>query len=159
MINVKLICVGNLKEAYLRDAFAEYEKRLSGLCRFECVALKEYKLPENPSDSEISAALEDEAKRILPLMPPRAYKIALCVEGKQYSSEDFAKILDEAALSHSEIVFVIGSSYGMAQKVKEAADLRLSISKMTFPHQLIRVISAETIYRAFNIIKGTRYHK
>ena len=159
MINVKLIALGNLKEAYLREAFAEYSKRLSGLCRFELIELKEYKLPDSPSDGEIDVALSDEAKRILPLLPPRAYKIALCVEGKQLSSEAFAEKIEKAAASHGEIIFVIGSSHGLSDKVKSVCDARLSISQMTFPHQLMRVIMAESIYRAFNIIKGTKYHK
>ena len=159
MINVKLIALGNLKEAYLREAFAEYSKRLSGLCRFELIELKEYKLPDSPSDGEIETALSDEAKRILPLLPPRAYKIALCVEGKQFSSEAFAEKIEKAAASHGEIIFVIGSSHGLSDKVKSVCDARLSISQMTFPHQLMRVIMAEAIYRALNILKGTKYHK
>ena len=159
MINIKLIALGNLKEGYLREAFSEYSKRLSGLCRFELVELKEYKLPDSPSGGEIEAALNDEAKRILPLLPPRAYKIALCVEGKQLSSEAFAKKIESAATSHAEIIFIIGSSHGLSDKVKSACDVRMSISEMTFPHQLMRVIMAEAIYRALNIIKGTKYHK
>ena len=159
MINVKLICTGNLKESYLREAFSEYAKRLGGLCRFEVTELKEYKLPEAPSDNEIATALEEEGKRILSLMPSRAYKIALCVEGKQFSSEAFAKKIEDAAQTHSEICLVIGSSYGLSENVKRACDLRLSISQMTFPHQLMRVIIMESLYRAFNIIKGTKYHK
>ncbi len=159
MINVKLISTGNLKESYLREAFSEYAKRLGGMCRFESVELKEYKLPENPSDTEISAALEEEGKRILSLMPQRAYKIALCVEGKQFSSEELAKKIENATQTCSEICLVIGSSYGLSENVKKACDLRLSVSVMTFPHQLMRVIVMETLYRSFNIIKGTKYHK
>ena len=121
--------------------------------------LKEHKLPDSPSDTEIEVALEEEGKRILALLSPRAYKIALCVEGKQFSSEELAKKIDEAAARTSEIIFVIGSSHGLSEKVKAACDLRLSISKMTFPHQLIRVVIAESIYRSFSIIKGTKYHK
>ena len=159
MINVKLIALGNLKEGYLREAFGEYAKRLMGLCRFECIELKEYRLPDSPSDTEINTALEDEAKRILALLSPRAYKIALCVEGKQFSSEELSKKLDDAAAHTSEIIFIIGSSHGLSEKVKAACDLRLSISKMTFPHQLMRVVMAEAIYRSFSISKGTKYHK
>ncbi len=159
MLNVKLICTGSLKESYLREAFAEYAKRLGGVCRFELLELKEHKLSDAPSDAEIATALDEEAKKILAAIPPRAFKIALCIEGKQYSSEEFAKILDGATATHSDICFVIGSSYGLAESVKRAADLRLSFSKMTFPHQLMRVICAEALYRAFNIIKGTKYHK
>ena len=159
MINVKLIALGNLKEGYLRDAFSEYSKRLGGLCRFQLIELKEHKLPDSPSQGEIDAALTDEAKRILALLPTRAYKIALCVEGKQLSSEAFAEKIDKAAASHSEIIFIIGSSHGLSDSVKSACDARLSISEMTFPHQLMRVIMAEAIYRALNILKGTKYHK
>ena len=159
MINVKLICTGNLKEAYLKQAYAEYAKRLGGLCKFETVELKEHKLPDDPSESEIEAALEEEGKRILALLPPRAYKIALCVEGKQFSSEEFAKKIESASLCSSEICLVIGSSFGLAPSVKSACDLRLSVSQMTFPHQLMRIILLESVYRAFNIIKGTKYHK
>ena len=159
MINVKLIALGNLKEGYLREAFSEYSKRLGGLCRFELIELKEHKLPDSPSDTEIEAALEEEGKRILALLSPRAYKIALCVEGKQLSSEEFAKKLDVASAERGELVFIIGSSFGLSGKVKAACDMRLSISEMTFPHQLMRVVMAEAIYRALNILKGTKYHK
>ena len=161
MINVKLICTGSLKESYLREAYAEYAKRLGGLCRFETVELKEHKLGDEPSGSEITAALDDEGKKILALLAaaPRAYKIALCVEGKQYSSEELARQLEDATQTHSEIFLIIGSSYGLAKSVKDACNLRLSVSKMTFPHQLMRVILLEAVYRAFNITKGTKYHK
>ncbi len=159
LINVKLIALGNLKEGYLREAFSEYAKRLSAFSRFECVELKEYRLPDSPSPTEIDTALEDEAKRILSLLSPRAYKIALCIEGKQFSSEELSKKIDEAAERTSEIIFIIGSSHGLSEKVKAACDLRLSISKMTFPHQLMRVVMAEAIYRSFSISKGTKYHK
>ena len=159
MINVKLIALGNLKESYLRQAFDEYAKRLSAFCRFECIELKEYRLPDSPSDVEINTALDEEAKHILTLLSPRAYKIALCIEGKQFSSEELSRKLDEATSRASEIAFIIGSSHGLSEKVKASCDLRLSISKMTFPHQLMRVIMAESIYRSFSISKGTKYHK
>ena len=161
MINVKLICTGTLKESYLRDAYAEYAKRLGGMCRFETVELKEHKLGDSPSESEITAALEDEGKKILSIFAssPRAYKIALCIEGKQLSSEDFAKRLEDVTQMSSEIFLVIGSSYGLSQSVKNACDMRLSVSKMTFPHQLMRIILLESVYRAFSITKGTKYHK
>ena len=159
MINVHIITVGNLKEAYLRDAAAEYEKRLGGFCRPILTSIKEKKLPDNPSDGEISAALEDEADRILPLIPPRAYKVALCVEGKQLSSEELAKKLEDVAQLTSDIVFIIGSSHGLSERVKRASDMRLSFSLLTFPHQLMRVMLLEAVYRAFNISANTRYHK
>ena len=159
MATIKFITVGTLKEDYLRAAVSEYEKRLSGFCRVESVNLKESRLPENPSEKDIAKALSEEARAILAAMPERSYKVALCVEGKQFSSEELAEKLDAAFLRASEICFVIGSSHGLDDSVKSAADLKLSVSKLTFPHQLMRVILAETVYRSMSIIKGTKYHK
>ncbi|MBE6538176.1 MAG: 23S rRNA (pseudouridine(1915)-N(3))-methyltransferase RlmH [Ruminococcaceae bacterium] len=159
MITVKFITVGNLKEGYLREAEAEYVKRLGAFCRFENIQLKEVKLPDNPSQSEIENALRTEAKAILDAMSGRAYKVALCVEGKQLPSEGFASLIEKASGEHSEICFVIGSSHGLDESVKRAANIRLSVSELTFPHQLMRIILLEAVYRAFNIIKGTKYHK
>ena len=159
MLNVKFITLGTLKEAYLRDAAAEYEKRLGAFCRFELVQLKEERLSDDPSDSEIKNALSKESEKILELIPPRAYVVAMCVEGKQLSSPELADKLEEVSSRTSDICFIIGSSFGLADAVKQRADLRLSVSKLTFPHQLMRVILLETVYRAFNIQKGTRYHK
>ena len=159
MINVTVITVGNLKESYWRDAVAEYEKRLGAFCKPTLVQLKEHKLPENPSEGEITTALAEEGKRILAAIPPRAYRIALCVEGVQYSSEELARRLETACNESGSICLIIGSSHGIAPEVKAACNLRLSVSKLTFPHQLMRVILLETVYRAFNIQKGTKYHK
>ena len=159
MISVKFIVIGNLKEGYLRDASAEYEKRLGGFCRFETVQLKEEKLSEKPSAAEISAALEREAQKIEAEISPRAFRIAMCVEGIQLSSEELAEKLERIADSHGEICFIIGSSFGLAPSVKQNSQMRLSVSKLTFPHQLMRVLLLEAVYRAFNIQKGTRYHK
>lgn len=159
MLSVKMITVGNLKEAYLRDAAAEYSKRLGGFCSFSLVELKEEKLPDPPSAAQIDTALRKESERILAECSKRAYKIALCVEGKQLSSEELAARLEDISSTHSEICLIIGSSHGLADSVKTACDMRLSVSKLTFPHQLMRVILLEAVYRAFNIIKGTHYHK
>ena len=159
MLNVKLITIGTLKEAYLRQAAEEYKKRLGAYCKFTEVNLTEVKLSDKPSQKEIDAALEAEGKQIMANMPPRAFKIALCVEGKQLSSEQLAAKLEEIGQTHSEVVLVIGSSYGLAPSVKSACDLRLSVSALTFPHQLMRVILLEATYRALTIIKGTPYHK
>ena len=159
MLQVTVIAVGNLKEAYWRDALSEYEKRLRAFCNFEMTVLKESKLPEAPTDGEIRGALDDEAKRILAAIPPRAYRIALCVEGKQYSSQELAKRLEIAANEHGQIALIIGSSHGIAPQVKSACDLRLSVSELTFPHQMMRVMLLEILYRCFNIQKGTKYHK
>jgi 23S rRNA (pseudouridine1915-N3)-methyltransferase len=159
MLNVKLITLGTLKEAYLRDAAAEYEKRLGAFCRFELVQLKEERLSDDPSESEIKNALSKESEKILALIPARAYVVAMCVEGKQLTSPELAEKLEEISSRTSDVCFIIGSSFGLSDAVKQRADLRLSVSKLTFPHQLMRVILLETVYRAFNIQKGTRYHK
>jgi len=148
-----------LKESYWREAAAEYEKRLGAFCRLEIVQLKEERLAENPTDGEIRTALEKEAAQILRQIPPKAYRIALCVEGKQLSSEELSVRLAQIAETHGEVCLIIGSSFGLADSVKEACDLRLSVSRLTFPHQLMRVLLLETVYRSFQIQKGTRYHK
>ena len=159
MLSFRIVCVGSLKESYLREAIAEYEKRLSAFCKCEILQLKEYKLPENPSTSEIDTALSEEAKRILAAIPPRSYKIALCVEGEQFSSEALAKKLESTFLENGSLCLIIGSSYGLSPDVKRACDLRLSVSKLTFPHQMMRVLLLEALYRCFGILKGTKYHK
>ncbi len=159
MINVKLITVGNLKEQYLRDAAAEYTKRLGGFCKFEEIQLKEEKLSDDPSDGEIKNALDREAAKIISELSPKELKIAMCVEGRQFSSEEFSEKLDLAAREYGSVCFIIGSSYGLSDKVKNMCDIRMSVSKLTFPHQLMRVLLLEAIYRGFNISKGTRYHK
>jgi 23S rRNA (pseudouridine1915-N3)-methyltransferase len=156
---VRFITVGNLKESYLREAAAEYKKRLSGLCRVEEVELKEVRLPEDPSETEIKKALAEEAKAILAAIPPRAYAVALCVEGKQMSSPDLSRKLESVTAETGELCFIIGSSHGLAPEVKAAAKMRLSVSELTFPHQLMRVILYEAVYRCYQIAKGSKYHK
>ena len=155
-MNVTIIHVGDLKEDYYAEAVKEYEKRLCRFCRVKNVEIKEEKLPDKPSDGAIKAALEAEGKKITDAIPDRSYKIALCVEGKQLSSEELAKVISDA---EKDITFIIGSSHGLAEQVKSVCDLRLSVSKMTFPHRLMRVILAEQIYRAFSINAGSSYHK
>lgn len=159
MIQVTVITVGNLKESYWRDAVAEYEKRLCAFCKPTVIQLKEAKVPENPSEGEIRSALADEGQRILAAMPPRSYRIALCVEGKQFSSEELAAKLEGVLSENGNLCLVIGSSHGLSDEVKAACQLRLSVSKLTFPHQMMRVLLLEVLYRAFSIIKGTKYHK
>lgn len=159
MLGLTVITVGTLKESYLRDAAAEYEKRLGAFCRLNSVNLKEEKLPDSPSDGQIEAALRKEGERILAQMPKKSYKIAMCVEGKQLSSEELADKLGQISSTHGEVCLVIGSSHGLDPSVKNACDMRLSVSKLTFPHQLMRVILLEAVYRGFNILKGTHYHK
>ena len=159
MLGLTIITVGTLKESYLRDAAAEYEKRLGAFCRLNSVNLKEEKLPDSPSEGQIEMALRKEGERILAQMPKKSYKIAMCVEGKQLSSEELADKLGQIGSTHGEVCLVIGSSHGLDPSVKNACDMRLSVSKLTFPHQLMRVILLEAVYRGFNILKGTHYHK
>lgn len=159
MINVKFITLGTLKESYLRDAAAEYSKRLSAFCKFELVELKEERIGDNPSDAEIKNVLQKEATKIDAEIPPRAFCIAMCVEGRQLSSEELSQRLEEIAQRTSDVCFIIGSSYGLSDEIKQRADMRLSVSKLTFPHQLMRVLLLEAVYRVFNIQKGTKYHK
>ena len=159
MLSVKIITVGTLKESYLKDAVAEYSKRLSAYCKLTVVQLKEARISDSPSEKEIENVLDEEAKAILAEMSPRAYKIAMCVEGKQLSSEKLAQKIESISSERSEICFVIGSSHGLSERVKSACDMRLSVSELTFPHQLLRVMLLEAVYRAFNIIAGTKYHK
>lgn len=159
MLNVTVITVGTLKESYLREAAAEYEKRLGAFCKLDLIQLKETKLPESPTDAQITAALSAEGRQILASIPSRAYRIAMCVEGTQLSSEQLAKKLEEIGQTHGTLCLIIGSSYGIAPEVKNACDYRLSVSKLTFPHQLMRVLLLETLYRSLGITKGTKYHK
>lgn len=159
MMNVRFITLGTLKESYLREAAAEYEKRLGAFCRFEMIQLKEERLSDSPSENEIRNALLKESERILAEIPPRAFCVAMCVEGKQLSSEELADKLESVANVTSDVCFIIGSSFGLSDSVKQRADLRFSVSKLTFPHQLMRVVLLEAVYRAFNIQKGTKYHK
>ena len=156
---VRFVTVGSLKESYLREAAAEYKKRLSGMCRVEEIELKEVRLPEDPSESEIKKALAEEAKAILAAIPPRSYPIAMCVEGKQMSSPELSRRLESVTAECGTLCFIIGSSHGLAPEVKAAAKMRLSISELTFPHQLMRVILYEAVYRCYQIAKGSRYHK
>ena len=154
MLNVTLIAVGKLKERYLTDACAEYEKRLGAYCRLRVVEVDEYRLPQN------QAGIEAEGKEILAKIPAGSYLIPLCIEGKQISSEEFSQTLDRAAVDgKSSIVLLIGGSYGLWEELKKKGDLRLSMSRMTFPHQLARVMVLEQLYRAMTISRGQKYHK
>ena len=160
MLSIKIIATGDLKEAYWQSAIKEYQKRLGAWCKIEEIILKEERLPDNPTQAQIDKALEAEEKKILEKISPKSYVIAMCVEGKQLSSEELSsKITDITNLGKSELVFIIGSSFGLSKKVKDVSDFKLSVSKLTFPHQLLRVILHETIYRSLSIINCTKYHK
>jgi len=159
-MNIKIIAVGKLKERYLTDAAAEYIKRLSRFGSVEIVEIPDKKIPDNVSEKQCEQLLNDEGDAIMAKITPTQYVVTLCVEAAQLSSEQFAAKLAECALGgSSNIAFVIGGSLGLASKVKNRADLRLGFSKMTFPHQLMRVILLEQVYRAFKINAGETYHK
>ena len=160
MFDITLITMGKLKEKFYISAAEEYAKRLGAYCRFTLLELPEQRLPDNPSPAEISAGLEKEAELILSKIPKGAWLCVFTPEGKELSSEQFAKTLSEVKISgKSAACFLIGSSFGMAQKIKDKADFRLSMGKMTFPHHLTRIMVLEQLYRAEAIQAGSKYHK
>ena len=158
MLNVKVITVGKLKEKYLRDACAEYEKRISRFANISIVELAECKLPDDPNEKQIEKALDTEADSIEKAMS--GYIIPMCIEGKQMTSVQLSEKLQDIPLSgQSTVSFIIGSSFGLSDRIKSKADFKLSMSCMTFPHQLARVMLLEQIYRSLNISGGGKYHK
>ncbi len=160
MLNITIIAVGKLKEKYLSDAQSEYLRRLTTYCVLTLVELPEAKLPPDPSDAEITAALESEAKQIAAKIPPSAFVIPLCVEGSGISSEALAEKISRLAVDgRSRLCFIIGGSFGLHHSVKSLGGLLLSMSKMTFPHHLARVMLLEQIYRSLNLLGGGKYHK
>lgn len=160
MQKVSIICVGKLKEKFYMEAAAEYAKRLSRFCKLEITELPEERLPESPSPAQIEVALSKEADAIRGKLPPSALIIAMCVEGKQRSSEELARLMtDSASRGESHLVFLIGGSFGLHPSVKALAAVKLSMSPMTFPHHLARVMLLEQIYRGYQINAGSRYHK
>lgn len=160
MQSIKIICIGKLKDAFFREAADEYQKRLKAYGKVEILELPAAFLPENPSESLIQAALEKEAEAFLKKIPPDGLVIAMCIEGKLVSSEELAACMREASLRGSGgIVFLIGGSYGLSERVKNRADMRLSVSRMTFPHRLFRVMLLEQIYRGCKINAKEKYHK
>ena len=160
MFDITLITLGKLKEPFYLSAAAEYEKRKKGYCTFRLLELPEYRLPEDPSPAEIATGLEKEAEQILSKIPKGAWFCVLTPEGKTLSSEAFAQKLKEVKLSgKSSACFLIGSSFGMAQRIKDKADFKLSMGPMTFPHHLARIMVLEQLYRAEAIQAGSIYHK
>ena len=160
MQKITVLCVGKLKEKFYIDACAEYQKRLTRHCKLELIELSEQRLSDDPSEGEIAAALAKEADAIGERLPKGGALVALCVEGKSLSSEELAEALSRyASQGASQVTFLIGGSFGLAERVKARADLRLSMSPMTFPHHLARVMLLEQLYRAYQIQGGTRYHK
>ena len=159
MADVTFITVGTLKEGYLKEAIAEYKKRITQYARVEEVELKEERISDEDNSREVSAALEREAEKILSAVPKGAEIVALCVEGKEMDSPALARYIGEAVNRCGKLAFIIGSSHGLSPRVKSAAAIRLSFSRLTFPHQLMRVNLYEAVYRSFTILAGKKYHK
>ena len=160
MFDITLIVMGKLKEKFYLTAAAEYEKRLKGYCSFKIIELPEHRLPEDPSPAEIQTGLDKEAELIFQKIPKGAWLCIFTPEGKILSSEEFAGKLKEVKnMGKSSACFLIGSSFGMAPRVKERADFKLSMGPMTFPHHLARIMVLEQIYRAEAIQAGSKYHK
>ena len=160
MVDVTVICVGKLKEKFYQEAAAEYAKRLKGYCKLNVVELAEQRLGKSPSQGEIQAALEKEGEAIRGKIPPNSSVIVLAIEGELRSSEELARMISGWAHNAAKhLVFVIGGSYGLHPSVKAGAWATLSMSPMTFPHHLARVMLLEQIYRAFKIQEGSDYHK
>lgn len=160
MVDVTVICVGRLKEKFYQEAAAEYVKRLGGYCKLTVVELPEQKLSKNPSLGEIQAALEKEGDAIRGKIPPNSSVVALAIEGRERSSEELAAMISTwSQNSAKHLVFVIGGSYGLHPSVKAGAWATLSMSPMTFPHHLARIMLLEQLYRGFKIQEGSDYHK
>lgn len=160
MININIICIGKLKEDYLRSACAEYQKRLGAFCKLKITEFTPSRLPDNPNETQIASALEEESKQILSKISANEAVIAMCIEGKMLSSEKLSEEIENYALKgFGSICFIIGGSHGLSDSVKARANFKLSMSPMTFPHQLARVMLLEQIYRAFMISNGGKYHK
>ncbi len=160
MLSVKLICVGRMREKFYIDAFNEYTKRLQPYCRLRLLEPAEQKLGDSPSPKELEKALDREAEDILSAIPADSYVVALCIEGREMSSEALAELVARVEGSgRPRLCFIIGGSYGLSPRVKARADLKLSMSPMTFPHHMARVMLSEQLYRSFKINEGSRYHK
>ena len=160
MLSIRIICIGKLKEQFYIDAAKEYVKRLAGYCKPEIIELPEYRLPSEPSVSQIAAALDKEQTDIRARLQTGAFTVALCVEGHETDSNGLSELLSCCAVNGaSRLCFIIGGSYGLHEDLKAGAHKNLSLSKLTFPHNLARIILLEQLYRAFKIAEGGRYHK
>lgn len=160
MIKVNVIAVGKLKEKYLKDACAEYLKRLGAYSKTNVIEIAEERASDNPSQNEIEQVKIKEGERIIAKIPKGSYVIPMCIEGIQMSSEDFSKKLEDISIKgFGEVTFIIGGSFGLSDEVKALGKLKLSFGKLTLPHQLMRVVLLEQIYRAFSISNNSKYHK
>ena len=160
MININFIVLGKLKEKYMKEFAAEYEKRLSGYCKLIVTELEPVKLSDNPSEQEIKNALNKETQMIKAKIHKNSFVFSMCIEGKQMSSEELSKKLEDIALTgKNNITFIIGSSFGLSDEIKQMSDYKFSMSKMTFPHKLARIMLTEQVYRALSISNNGKYHK
>lgn len=158
-MKITVVSVGKIKERFFYDAISEYKKRLSRFASVDIIEIRDEKIPENASQKEEALILEKEGISILSKIPKNSFKIAMCIEGNGLSSTEFSKRLDSIKAENSNITFIIGGSLGLCEKVKSASDMRISFGKITLPHQLMRVVLLEQIYRAFKISAGETYHK
>lgn len=159
MLSINIVCVGKIKEKFFRDAIDEYSKRLSKYCKLDILELPDEKIPDRINDSIINEVKEKECNNIINHLKKDSYIIALDLKGKEFSSEDFSKKIDNISMQNSKITFIIGGSLGLTDNLLSLADEKICFSKMTFPHQLIRIFLVEQIYRAFKISNGENYHK
>lgn len=159
MIKIKIISVGKIKEKSLKTLIDEYLKRLSRFAKTEIVEINDLPVPDNPSENEINTVIAKEGVEISKHINPRSYVISMCIEGKKKSSEEFASFLNDTQNSFSEITFVIGSSHGLSDDIKKASNFKLSMSDMTFPHNVAKFMLIEQIYRSYKIINNENYHK
>ena len=159
-MNIQIICIGKLKEKYWVDAIKEHSKRLSSFCKFSVIELSECKVNSDPNEKQIKHILQEEGNAILQKIKPNDYTVAMCIEGKNISSPQMSNLIDNVQLEgKSTLNFIIGGSWGLSEEVKQRADFKLSMGKMTFPHQMARVMLTEQIYRSFQISSNGKYHK
>lgn len=159
MLTINIICIGKIKEKFFKEAIDEYSKRLSRYCKLEILELPDEKIPNNPSPKTIEEIKEKECNNIISHIKKDSYVISLDLTGKQFSSEELSRELDNLSLTTSHITFIIGGSLGLTKKILSISNKSISFSKMTFPHQLIRIFLLEQIYRSFKISNGEVYHK
>lgn len=159
MIKIRIISVGKIKEKEMNSIIKEYEKRLSGLAAFESVVIDDCPVKDNPSEADIERVLKTEAEKIEKQLNARNLPVAMCIEGKKLTSEDLASFISKNSMTFPGIDFIIGSSHGIHESIKKKAQLKLSMSDMTFPHNLARLMLTEQLYRAFKINSGASYHK
>ena len=158
-MKITVLCVGKIKEKFFTDAISEYLKRISRFAKAEIIEVKDEKIPEKASEKECRLIIEKEAASLLSKIPKNSYVISMCIEAEELSSIELSKKIDEIKTQNEHIVFIIGGSLGLSEKIKQMSDLKISFGKITLPHQLMRVVLLEQIYRAFKISANENYHK